>query len=125
MKSYKPTAPPDPNLAKLAALQSKLLTEFVREVDPANWPSMESAKDRGDRLWWKRNANGTADLLLKVSSLRLIRAAEFADEGSEARLAAEGAAAEAEARRLSRDFEKSEAKRLAEKVVDIASGKRG
>lgn len=62
-------------LEKLQDLQERLADVFLDEADPRNWPGagvkqadMEQ-KDRGDRVWIKKNAMGTVNLICRITTL--------------------------------------------------------
>lgn len=60
---------------KLQALAEQLTDVFLLEADPSCWPgagikpnAMDKAT-RGDRVWVKKDAAGTAVLIMKVTSM--------------------------------------------------------
>lgn len=60
---------------RLQTLQEKLMDVFLSEADPAGWPgdgieprTMDKAT-RGDRVWCKKDAAGTAVLIMKAMSM--------------------------------------------------------
>ncbi len=60
---------------RLQALQEKLMDVFLDEADPDGWPgvgieprNMDKAT-RGDRVWCKKDAAGTAVLIMKAMSM--------------------------------------------------------
>ncbi|WP_338615554.1 hypothetical protein [Pigmentiphaga sp. CHJ604] len=60
---------------KLQALAEQLTDVFLLEADPTAWPgagikpnAMDKAT-RGDRVWVKKDAAGTAVLIMKVTSM--------------------------------------------------------
>jgi len=60
---------------RLQALQEKLMDVFLSEADPDGWPgvgieprAMDKAT-RGDRVWCKKDAAGTAVLIMKAMSM--------------------------------------------------------
>lgn len=86
---------------ELANLHGKMLTVFLQESNPENWPDMKTAANRGDRRWWKLNAIATGSLLQRIEDLYYGHALS-ADEGidDEAELQARVAEARSEAGRL-------------------------
>lgn len=62
-------------IEKLKELQERLADVFLDEADPMNWPGagvkqadMEQ-KARGDRVWIKKNAMGTVNLICRIATL--------------------------------------------------------
>ena len=62
-------------IEKLQDLRERLADVFLDEADPRNWPGagvkqadMEQ-KDRGDRVWIKKNAMGTVNLICRITTL--------------------------------------------------------
>jgi len=62
-------------IERLQELQELLADVFLDEADPRNWPSagVKQAdmpqKDRGDRVWIKKNAMGTVNLICRITTL--------------------------------------------------------
>lgn len=62
-------------IEKLQELQERLADVFLDEADPRNWPGAGvkqadmAQKDRGDRVWIKKNAMGTVNLICRITTL--------------------------------------------------------
>jgi len=50
-------------IAKLQEAQDKALSELAVEANPESWPKGDTQQGRGDRLWMKKNAIATAELI--------------------------------------------------------------
>lgn len=92
-------------IEKLEELQEQLADVFLDEANPANWPGagvkqadMEQ-KDRGDRVWIKKNAMGTVNLICRITTL-LAPPPAGGDPDDEKEKRALAAAAEKEATEL-------------------------
>lgn len=66
----------NPIVERLVELQGELLEVFMEEADPKKWPKGDTPEGRGDRAWLKKNALLTGGLVLKMSELRFLQAAE-------------------------------------------------
>lgn len=62
-------------IEKLQELQERLADVFLDEADPRNWPGAGvkqadmKQQDRGDRVWIKKNAMGTVNLICRITTL--------------------------------------------------------
>lgn len=62
-------------IEKLEELQERLADVFLDEADPRNWPGADvkqvdmKQQDRGDRVWIKKNAMGTVNLICRITTL--------------------------------------------------------
>lgn len=62
-------------IEKLEELQERLADVFLDEADPRNWPGAGvkqvdmKQQDRGDRVWIKKNAMGTVNLICRITTL--------------------------------------------------------
>lgn len=56
----------DSQRAKLRLLAERLADVFLDECDPDKWPSIETTKGRGDRVWYKKNAMQTIALVQQI-----------------------------------------------------------
>lgn len=90
----------------LARRLGELIDLFLKESDQAKWPGDKTPADRGDRFWFKRNAEATGRLAMRA--LQLLEPAVGAGEN----LTPE----EREDVRQSRD---EEARRLTEQGIAI------
>lgn len=111
---------------KLQALEEKVTDQFLFEADPTNWtgdgiaPAAMTQDQRGDRYWCKKNAVATISLAIRIGTLigKIQLAggttppaeggAEGGDPSGEGLLDAEVNAAEKEAKRLLRQFERKQ-----------------
>lgn len=80
---------------------AELVELFLAESDPATWPGTETLSQRGDRYWFKRNAEATGRLAMRALALIVFDVGDKPLEGEERDV--HEAAIEDEARRLSRD----------------------
>ena len=62
-------------IEKLEELQERLADVFLDEANPDNWPGAGvkqvdmKQQDRGDRVWIKKNAMGTVNLICRITTL--------------------------------------------------------
>lgn len=69
-------------ITRLAAIEEKLVDLFAEECKPDDWPGMGTAKDRGDRYWYKKNALATLTIVGRIQTvLRDLRAGDGAAGG--------------------------------------------
>lgn len=110
---------------KLQGLHAKLVDAALVEADPDNWsgsgiaPKDLTQQDRGDRYWCKKNAVATISLAIRIDTLLgkmqgygvTPPKPEGAEDDAEAQAAglldAEVKAAEREAQKLLKQFQKS------------------
>lgn len=56
-------------IKQLMERHDALVDVFLGESDPAEWPTMDTKEDRGDRVWHKKNALGTIQLAARIQDL--------------------------------------------------------
>lgn len=60
----------DPDIiTKLEERQRELLSVFLTESDPAQWPQGDGRDDRGDRVWMKKDAQTTISLIAIIGRI--------------------------------------------------------
>ena len=109
---------------KLQGLHAKLVDVALQEADPEAWsgagvaPKDLTQQDRGDRYWCKKNAVATISLAIRIDTLlgkvqgygvappKQDDPADAAEEQAAGLLDAEVSAAEREAKKLLKQFQK-------------------
>jgi hypothetical protein len=56
-------------ISTLKNLREQLVDALIQEADPCKWPATDSAQGRGDRLWIKKNAIASVELVEQLSAV--------------------------------------------------------
>lgn len=56
-------------ISTLKNLREQLIDALIEEADPLKWPATNSAQGRGDRLWMKKNAIASVELVEQLTEV--------------------------------------------------------
>lgn len=107
-------------LERLRAVQEELADVFFGEADTKKWPGMDTRDNRGDRVWWKKNANASLSLVVRIENLLALRDGRASGGPAAGQTEDDEAALDREIAATTK-----EAEAIAQRAIERAQGRRG